>query len=692
MSEDFKKSNKTVYRFSLAFALVWTLVFLMSIIFFSVDIHVKAKNQAFVSAQSIVERDMLYRKWLSGFDGLYLKENQATHADSLPSFVHDQDVETVDGQRLVMISPTSITRLVYDFSNRQSGMISKITSLDLINPDNAPDSWEKAALSQMGKGRNERFSELVSKNGIQYARTLVPLMFGESCQECHTDLGSRAGDFRGGISVQVPFEPFLDREWKQSVPVIMMALILWVIGLAVIFFFSHKLRQQVSLIDENERQLNIAETSLHYLSHFDQKTNLPNRALFDDRLIQAIAHANRLGNKVAIAVMQVANFNQICDTYSESVSDSLIRRCAETVAGCIRPDDTIARFGRESLLILLPNIKVRENIARVIDKVNSAFEESIEIGDREAFVNASFGVALYPEDSKDPGSLVKYAETAASRAGSLERSNLQMYSTELNDMAQEQLFLETGLRKAVKENQFSVFYQPQIDAPSGKIVGAEALIRWFHPEKGMVAPDQFIPLAENNGTIFQIGEWVMREACKQAVEWQKAYDRPFQVGVNVSAKQFQDPKLVDMIENVLAETGLAPGSLEIEITEGMIMSNVENAVDTLVDLKIRGINIAIDDFGTGYSSLSHLKRFPIDRLKIDRSFVSEIDTKVDDQVIVEMIIGLTGKLNLSVIAEGVEKKEHRDFLVSRGCYSMQGYYFGKPVAADIFDNFLASST
>jgi len=341
-------------------------------------------------------------------------------------------------------------------------------------------------------------------------------------------------------------------------------------------------------------------------------------------------------------------------------------------------------------LILLPSILVKENIPRIIDKINVILEESLDIEGHEAFVNASFGVSLYPDDSKDPMSLVKFAETAAARAGNLDRSNLQMYASELNDLAHQQLQLETGLRKALKEGQFSIYYQPQIDAPSGRVVGAEALIRWFHPEKGLITPDIFIPMAENNGTIFEIGAWVMREACKQAVAWQKEYQRPFQIGVNVSATQFQDPLLVDMIENVLAETGLSPESLEIEITEGMIMADVENAVDTLVDLKIRGVKIAIDDFGTGYSSLSQLKRFPIDRLKIDRSFVSEIDENNDDQVIVEMIIELTGKLNLAVIAEGVEKVEQRDFLVSRGCYSMQGHLFGKAVAADVFNEVLTA--
>jgi diguanylate cyclase (GGDEF)-like protein len=482
----------------------------------------------------------------------------------------------------------------------------------------------------------------------------------------------------------VPFEPFLQQEWASSFYMVVMATLLWFAGLVFIFFFARKLKTQFLQIRESERQRNIAESTLHYLAHFDKNTNLPNRARFDDRLAQSLVQARRTNRKVAVAVVRIDNFTKVCDTFKQPVEDLLIRKFAEVVGSSIRPDDTIARFGKDSLLLLLPGISAKENIARVVDKINSRLENQLGIAGQEIFINASFGVALCPDDAVDADTLVRYAETAADRACSLDRTNLQMYSAELNDMAHEHLFLETALRKAIQDDQFSIHYQPQIDAPSGKITGAEALIRWTHPEKGMITPDRFIPLAENNGMIFPIGEWVMRNACQQAVAWQKEYDTPFQIGVNVSAKQFADPFLIDMVDRVLAETGLPPESLEVEITEGMIMVDVDRAIETLIDLKVRGVKIAIDDFGTGYSSLSQLKKFPIDRLKIDRSFVSELDLDNDDKVIVEMIIELTGKLNISVIAEGVEKSEQKEFLVSRGCYQMQGFFFSRPVPPEDF--------
>lgn len=677
-------SQSTVNRYIFILVAIWTVIFFASVGFVASKIQTNAKQQAFIRAKSIAERDVLYRQWVADFGGVYVQVTDEVQPNPHLSFVHNRDILTTEGEKLTLVSPAIMTRQIYELSNKNSEIINRLTSLDLMNPNNAPDSWESTALMELSRSGGENYSGLMSKDGVRYARTIIPLKTDASCLECHFDKGYKVGDVRGGISVLIPFEPFLKNEWSKSLYALALSSLLWFGGLMVISFFSKKLKQQFVLMTESERQRNIAESTLHYLAHFDKKTNLPNRALFDDRLIQSIAYAERMQTKVAVAVVQIDNFAQICDTFADSVEDVLMRMFAEIIGVSIRPDDTVARFEKDSLLMLLPGILAKENIARIVDKINTQLEEHLTIEGQEVFINASFGVTLFPDDTDNSENLVRFAETAAERACSLERTNLQMYSTELNEMAHEHLFLETALRKASQEEQFLLYYQPQIDAPSGKIAGAEALIRWIHPEKGMIPPDKFIPLAENNGMIFPIGEWVMREACQQAVEWQKNLDYPFMMGINVSAKQFADPNLIDMIDRVLAETGLPPENLEIEITEGMIMADVEKAIETLIDLKVRGIKIAIDDFGTGYSSLSQLKKFPIDRLKIDKSFVSELDLHDDDKVIVEMIIELTGKLNISVIAEGVESVAQKDFLVSRGCYQMQGFFFSRPIPPDEF--------
>ncbi len=682
-------SQSTLNRYLYILVGSWTVIFVILLGFIATEIESNARHHAFIRARSVVERDVLYRQWAAEHGGVYVPVSEDVQPNPHLSFVHNRDIVTTDGEILTLVNPAAMTRQVYELSNRHSQIINRITSLDLMNRDNAPDTWEATALMELSETGADAFSALVDKNGVDYARTIVPLRTEAGCLECHFDQGYKVGDIRGGISVMVPFAPFLDEEWAASLHMLIMATLLWLAGLIFILVFSGKLKQQLVFIRESERQRNIAESTLHYLAHFDKKTNLPNRALFDDRLGQSIVHAERLMTKVAVAVVQIDNFTKICDTFTHSVEDVLIRKFAEVVGACIRPDDSVARFEKDSLLILLPGILAKENIARIVDKINSRLEKTITIEGHEVFINASFGVALYPDDTTDAENLVRFAETAAERACSLERTNLQMYSTELNEMAHEQLFLETALRKALQEEQFTIYYQPQVDAPSGRVTGAEALIRWFHPEKGMITPDRFIPLAENNGMIFPIGEWIMLNACRQAAAWQKELDRSFQIGINVSAKQFADPHLIDMIDRALTETGLPAENLEIEITEGMIMADVERAIETLIDLKVRGIKIAIDDFGTGYSSLSQLKKFPIDRLKIDRSFVSELGLQQDDKVIVEMIIELTGKLNLSVIAEGVENKEQKDFLVSRGCYQMQGFFFSRPVPPGEFGTVLA---
>lgn len=678
-------------RYIYMLVIAWIGVFFMSVAFIASEVQGNAENQAFIRAKSIAERDMLYRQWAGHYGGVYLPHVESIDLDQFQMPGHDSEVVTEDGLQLHLVSSASMTRQVFELGNSGSDFISRITSLDVTNPDNQPDMWESEALTNLKQTGAESFSAIAPSGDVEYARTLFPLKVEQGCLDCHVDKGYQPGDIRGGISILIPFHPFLEAEWEASRSVLMLAALFWLAGFFGIFFFSRKLSQQFQIISESEQQRHIAESTLHYLAHFDKQTNLPKRALFEDRLHQAIVYAGRTERKVAVAVVKIDNFNKLCDVFSERGESELIRRFAEVVSSIIRPDDTIARFEKDSLLILLPGMRSKEGIVSIFEKINYQLEAPFLVDQKELFINSSVGVALYPDDTDDADTLVRYAETAAQTACSLEGATLQMYSEELNRSAHERLFLETGIRKALIEDQFTIYYQPQIDAPSGRIVGAEALIRWFHPEKGMITPDQFIPLAESSGMIVPIGEWIMKNACRQAVVWQREHGRSFQIGINVSAKQFKDPNLVDMIDRALSETGLAPENLEIEITEGMIMEDVERAIETLVDLKVRGVKIAIDDFGTGYSSLNQLKKFPIDRLKIDRSFVSELEVNSDDQVLVEMIIELTGKLNLSVIAEGVEKEEQKKFLISRGCYQMQGFLFSRPIPSEEFGQSLKLS-
>jgi len=641
-------------------------------------------------ARTLAERDVLNRYLSARYGGFFVPQETAAGitAASNPLVSADTTVRTDDNRTLVLVSHVEMTRLMYRLLNEHFGYRGHLTRLDTQRVDGMPDPWETAALQSFATGAEEA-TTVQTDDGVEYLRFIHVVRADESCRNCHETERYTPGAVFGGFSLSVPLAPFLAAQWSHYQGILLSYVLLWVAGMLLIWYAVGLLRDQFRAIHETETQRELVENSLHYLSHFDPTTNLPNRKSFDDRLGLALLHAERRDELVAVAVMQVSNFKQICNIFDHQVGDQLLRLMAERVSQGLWPDDIIARHDKESLLLLLPGLQARENVARIVNKINSALEAPVEIEGHEAFVRACFGVSLFPQDGRDASGLVNFAETAASRAlAERNQSGLQMYSAELNVAAHEHLLLETGLHKALRDRQLQVFYQPQVDAPSGRIIGAEALLRWNHPEKGWIRPDLFIPLAENNGTIISIGEWVLASACQQAAEWHRRFGVPIRIGINVSGKQFQDNSIVDAIDRVLAETALPPEFLEVEVTEGVVMEEIDKAITALVDLKVRGVKVAIDDFGTGYSSLSQLKKLPFDRLKIDRSFIVDLTSDHDKQAIVEMIIELAARMNLEIIAEGVEHLDQVKFLVAHGCYQMQGFHFGRPMTASAFADLL----
>ena len=664
--------------------IAWIGVFFMSVAFIASEVQGNAENQAFIRAKSIAERDMLYRQWAGHYGGVYLPHVESIDLDQFQMPGHDSEVVTEDGLQLHLVSSASMTRQVFELGNSGSDFISRITSLDVTNPDKQPDMWQSEALTNLKQTGAESFSAIALSGDVEYARTLFPLKVEQGCLDCHVDEGYQPGDIRGGISILIPFHPFLEAEWEASRSVLMLAALFWLAGFFGIFFFSRKLSQQFQIISESEQQRHIAESTLHYLAHFDKQTNLPKRALFEDRLHQAIVYAGRTERKVAVAVVKIDNFNKLCDVFSERGESELIRRFAEVVSSIIRPDDTIARFEKDSLLILLPGMRSKEGIVSIFEKINYQLEAPFLVDQKELFINSSVGVALYPDDTDDADTLVRYAETAAQTACSLEGATLQMYSEELNRSAHERLFLETGIRKALIEDQFTIYYQPQIDAPSGRIVGAEALIRWQQPGRGLVSPASFIPLAAETGLILPMGEWVLRDACTRVKEWREQGLEPGRISVNIAGKQLQSKDFLGRFQAILQETGCRAEWLELEVTEGFVMEQAERSINLLLDLRDLGVELAIDDFGTGYSSLSYLKHLPFTKLKIDQSFVRDIPQDANDMAIARAVGALGKSLGLKVIAEGVETGEQEAFLKSEDCDEVQGYLYSRPVPAQEF--------
>jgi diguanylate cyclase (GGDEF)-like protein len=446
----------------------------------------------------------------------------------------------------------------------------------------------------------------------------------------------------------------------------------------------------IACLLEDEREASeLATVEMEHLAYHDALTGLPNRPLFMDRLIMALAQAARSNQRVAVFFLDLDRFKDINDSLGHSTGDGLLKTVAERIRHCIREGDTLARFGGDEFTLLIPKIDQVEDAAKIAQKILETLKIPFSINEHELFVSTSVGISIYPNDGTDPETLVRNADTAMYRAKDQGRDNYQLYAPAMNARALERLALENMLRKALAHRELVLFYQPVVDMQSKNIVGVEALIRWRHPELGMVSPAHFISVAETSGLIIPIGDWVLRTACRQAKLWQKKVDPELTVAVNLSARQFQQPNLTEEIAEVLEETGLSPRYLELEITESNAMQNADNTIYTLRELKALGVRIAMDDFGTGYSSLNYLKRFPIDTLKLDQSFVRDITTDPSDAAIATAVIAMAHSLNLKVIGEGVETEEQFSWLQKHQCDYIQGYLFSRPLPVEELEAYLA---
>ena len=431
-----------------------------------------------------------------------------------------------------------------------------------------------------------------------------------------------------------------------------------------------------------------AESEIQQLINYDSLTGLPNRSLLHDRLHLAIAQSSRDKQLLGVLMLDLDRFKDINETLGHRAGDKLLKAVAKRLQACIRDSDTLARLGGDEYVAILIGVTHEEGIATVAKKILAVVSEPFYVDGNEIFSTCSIGIAVYPMDGEDSHTLLKHADLAMYQAKGGDRNNFQFFSREMNNMVMERLMLENSMRKGLERGEFFLVYQPQVDARTGSIFGMEALLRWEHPDMGVLSPDKFITLAEENGLIIPIGEWVLRSACQQNKAWQDQGLPHVRVAVNLSAKQFGQYHLDEVVAATLLDTGLDAEWLELELTESVIMKNAEQNTRLLEKFKEMGISLAIDDFGTGYSSLSYLKNFPISRLKIDRSFVRDITTNPDDAAIARIIIDIAHSLNLSVIAEGVETRAQMQFLSFNNCVEMQGYLFSRPVRVEEFTELL----
>ena len=437
-------------------------------------------------------------------------------------------------------------------------------------------------------------------------------------------------------------------------------------------------------------QRKVSEERLQYLANYDPLTQLPNRAAFNQQLEHAIHQAHRHGRMLALLFVDLDRFKMINDSLGHEAGDGVLREAAGRLHDCLRSADIVCRLGGDEFVIIVEELATLTPVAGIAEKILHAIARPFLVANQEFHLTASVGIAGYPVDGTDRQQLLRNADVAMYRAKELGKNKFQFYSAQMNAHSFERLVLEAALRRAMERSELELWYQPCVDLATQRIAGAEALLRWRHPQMGLVPPAQFIPLAEETGLIVPIGEWVVEHACQEARQWQLPGQMPMRVAVNLSARQFAHETLVDTIASALKRHALVPGTLELEITESMVMNNTEQAVGLLSALKAMGCHLSIDDFGTGYSSLAQLKRFPVHSLKIDRSFVQGLPDDADDSAITRAVIAMAHSLKLRVIAEGVETREQLQFLREHGCDAVQGYFFGKPMPADAFARVLAS--
>jgi diguanylate cyclase (GGDEF)-like protein/PAS domain S-box-containing protein len=584
-------------------------------------------------------------------------------------------------------------RLLFDASGRPCGIRSALS--DITARRRAQDDLRES---------EERYRQLVElspdaiavhSDGIfVFVNSAAARLFGAKCPE--ELLGQRAIDFVHADSQEV----VLERERRiqedgSAVPLLEQKLVrldgspVDVEVAAMPLLYHDRPAVQIVVRDITERKQ--AEAQIRELAYHDTLTGLPNRLLFSDRLAMALAQAQRQQRKVAVLFIDLDRFKVINDSLGHSVGDRLLQAVSARIQESIREGDTIARLGGDEFTLLLPGLMESVDAAKVAEKVLEVLRLPFDLETSELFVTASIGVSVYPHDGADVEELVKNADTAMYRAKEQGRDNYQLYTPAMNARALERLHMENSLRKALAQNELIVYYQPLVDLRSGRIDGVEALVRWMHPELGLVGPSEFIPIAEATGLIVPIGPWVLRTACAQLRAWQLRGHIDLSVSVNLSARQFQHPRLADEIRAALEDTGLDPRCLDLEITETSAMQNAELTTSILQDIKSLGVRISIDDFGIGYSSLSYLKRLPINTLKIDQSFVRDITTDPDDAAIARAVIAMAHSLKLKVVAEGVETAEQLAFLSAHRCDKMQGYYFSQPLPAEECERLLNRS-
>ncbi|MCW4244852.1 MAG: EAL domain-containing protein [Candidatus Thiodiazotropha taylori] len=501
------------------------------------------------------------------------------------------------------------------------------------------------------------------------------------CLKCHYNQGYQVGDIRGGVGISVPMRDYFATAAGQKRKISMGLGLIWLVGLSAIGFYGRRSYQRLEERKDYEDQI-------WQQANFDSLTGLSNRNLFLDRLDHALAYAQRQQTMVALLFIDLDRFKYVNDALGHATGDQLLQEAARRLRLCVREMDTVSRLGGDEFTVILPAISEGQSVARVAASILNELSRPFDLATQETHISASIGITIYPQDGSDSGMLLQNADTALYQAKEDGRNTYRFFTWEMNREAEGRISMGSALRSAIRNEEFLLQYQPIVDIADGQIVGAEALIRWESPERGRVRPDEFIPVAEESGLIVPIGDWVLQQAALDLKLWDRAGLKMDLLSVNVSTVQFQNEGFLEKMADLLKANHHLTSRLFLEITESVFLGEHREPGVRLGKLRKQGIGISIDDFGTGYSSLSYLKRFPVDKIKIDQSFVRDVTTDPEDAALCEAIIAMAHHLGLKVVAEGVETAAQWQFLRNSGCDYAQGYYFSQPMTASDFTDHL----